>query len=554
MLHRGEILANKYKILELIGKGGMSRVWQAKDTHVNRDWAVKEINKSSKEYQNTVNEQETLREIEVMKKLDHPSLPRIVDIIDTQEFLYIVMDYIQGETLYEIVKTRGVPEQETVVSWMLDICDTLNYLHHLDPPIIYRDMKPSNIILTPDQRIKVIDLGIAREFKAGMQDTQPLGTRGYASPEHYDMHTDARSDVYTVGTTMYHLLTGKDPSQPPYYMKPIREIDPGLSSGLEKIVLKATASDPDDRYQDMGELANALESYRSLEQEHIDYLERQEKRFRQGIIAGSALMLAGLIFIAAGLIITGRTYAGLIGTTPGTAVAAENYTKAIYLEPGREDAYIKLLSEYTGNGELSEKELNDFIAVYEANKAALSRNEKKYSSVNYTIGENILTYYSGPGDTSARAKLLLAEPFFAEVLTGDDVALASSYVSLAEFYRNYIMADSTLVVKGATSENYKQLIESCQRTLDSLQGETFSGRSRMKDITYEFILTIIDTQSHAMHEASIDEKDVAGIVDRITNDPECSEDNLALADEALKSIKRGYSEKNSREVTYDDAS
>ena len=542
MIQRGDILDGKYELLKLIGRGGMSKVWLAMDTHINKQWAVKEIDKTSTEYRKTVDETKTLREIEIMKKLDHPSLPRIVDIIDREDALCIVMDYIEGESLHELLKTRGIPSQETVVSWVLDICDTLAYLHSFDPPIIYRDMKPANVMLTRDQRIKVIDFGIAKDYREGYEDTMPLGTRGYASPEHFSQHTDVRSDVYTVGTTMYQLLTGKDPSQPPYYMKPIREINPDLSSGLEKIILKATEKDPDDRYQNMTELASAVESYKSLEAEHIEYLEKREKGFRVKCVLSAILIVAGIALFTAGLIVAGRTYSELVNTTPGTPGAAEAYEKAISLDPSKAEAYEKLLGEYTGDGEFTDKELTGYMKAFESGKESLSRNKERYSIVNYEIGEAILTYYAGQ-DSSARAKVLQAEPFFAEVSEGEYADLAANYVFLGEFYKDYILADSSLVVKGASKKNLEELLDASESAVKSLQEKSFSGREKMKAIIYEFVLSMLSSESTSMNAAGIDKARLTAAVKSISDDPECSPENLELAKEALKDIDRSYSPK-----------
>jgi len=542
MIQRGDILDGKYELLKLIGRGGMSKVWLAMDTHINKQWAVKEIDKTSNEYRKTVDETRTLREIEIMKKLDHPSLPRIVDIIDRKDALCIVMDYIEGESLHQILKTRGVPSQETVVSWMLDICDTLSYLHSFDPPIIYRDMKPANVMLTRDQRIKVIDFGIAKDYKEGYEDTQPLGTRGYASPEHFSKHTDVRSDVYTVGTTMYQLLTGKDPSQPPYYMKPLREIDPDLSSGLEKIILKATEKDPDARYQTMTELASAIESYKSLEAEHIEHLEKRERGFRLKCILSALMIIAGIALFTSGLVIAGRTYSALVNTTPATPGAAEAYEKAIALDPSKAEAYEKLLAEYTGDGEFSDKELSSFMRSYESGKESLSRNGKRYSELNYEIGEAILTYYAGQ-DSSARAKVLQAEPFFAEVGEGDYAQIAANYVFLGEYYRNYILADSSLVVKGASAKELEELLSACEGAVKSLQENSFSGRAKMKAIIYEFVLNMLGSESSSMKAAGIDKSRLTAAVRSIEEDTECSPENVTLAKDVMKDIERSYSPK-----------
>ena len=553
MIQRGDIIDGKYEILKLTGRGGMSKVWLAMDTHVNKQWAVKEIDKTTREFKDTVDEKQTRREIEIMRRLDHPALPRIVDVIEDEESLCIVMDYIEGETLLQILKTRGTAEQETVVSWMLDVCDAITHLHSFDPPIIYRDMKPSNVMLTRDQRIKIVDFGIAKDYREGLEDTQPLGTKGYASPEHWSKRTDVRSDVYSIGATMYHLLTGKDPSQPPYHMVPIRQINKDLSSGLEKILIKATASDPDERYQSVADLANALESYKALEQDHIDELESKESKLRKGLAAGAILSFFGVILLVVGTILAARSYQGLINTTPGTAQAEENFIKAIELSPGKADAYEKLLAEYTGDGMLTDDELAKFTSAYNGGKERLARNEKDYSDVNYSIGESILTYYAGPGDSSSRARLLQAEPFFSEVTEGDKAKLAENYVVMAEFYKNYILADSTLVVKGATKENLEEMLSACKSAIENLQSETFPGRTKMKSIVFDFVLTMIGTEATDMHNAGISKADIEQLLSEIKNDPEIEPELLQASEETLKAVDRAYLEKNSKEVTYDDA-
>lgn len=553
MIQRGDIIDGKYEILKLTGRGGMSKVWLAMDTHVNKQWAVKEIDKTTREFKDTVDEKQTRREIEIMRRLDHPALPRIVDVIEDEESLCIVMDYIEGETLLQILKTRGTAEQETVVSWMLDVCDAITHLHSFDPPIIYRDMKPSNVMLTRDQRIKIVDFGIAKDYREGLEDTQPLGTKGYASPEHWSKRTDVRSDVYSIGATMYHLLTGKDPSQPPYHMVPIRQINKDLSSGLEKILIKATANDPDERYQSVADLANALESYKALEQDHIDELESKESKLRKGLAAGAILSFLGVILLVVGTILAARSYQGLINTTPGTAQAEENFKKAIELSPGKADAYEKLLAEYTGDGMLTDDELAKFTSAYNGGKERLARNEKDYSDVNYSIGESILTYYAGPGDSSSRARLLQAEPFFSEVTEGDKAKLAENYVVMAEFYKNYILADSTLVVKGATKENLEEMLSACKSAIENLQTDTFPGRTKMKSIVFDFVLTMIGTEAADMHNAGISKADIEQLLSEIKNDPEIEPELLQAAGETLKAVDRAYLEKNSKEVTYDDA-
>lgn len=261
------VIDGKYKILKLIGQGGMSKVYLAMDTRLNKQWAVKEFRKNKNDASNQVALKALLDEANLMKQLDHPTLPRIVDIIETNQTLYIVMDYIEGESLKKVLDEYGAQPQEMVIEWAKQLSDALDYLHTQTPPIIYRDMKPANIILKPDGTIRLIDFGIAREYKEGKWgDTAALGTRGYAAPEQFGGkgQTDARTDVYNLGVTLYHLVTGKDPAEPPYEIYPIRQWDTALSPKLEKIIQKCTKLNPEERYQSCKELKYELESYEKI--------------------------------------------------------------------------------------------------------------------------------------------------------------------------------------------------------------------------------------------------------------------------------------------------
>ena len=202
----------------------------------------------------------------MLKRLSHPNLPSIIDVIEDEETLLIVMDYIEG-ILSKALNEYGAQPQELVVEWAKQLCDVLGYLHTRKPPIIYRDMKPSNIMLKPDGNITLIDFGTAREFKEkNLADTTCLGTVGYAAPEQFggQGQTDARTDIYCLGATLYHLVTGCNPCEPPYEIRLIREINPTLSSGLEKIIHKCTQKNPEERYQSCAELMSCLEHYKEI--------------------------------------------------------------------------------------------------------------------------------------------------------------------------------------------------------------------------------------------------------------------------------------------------
>lgn len=157
MAQIGAVIENKYEILTEIGRGGMSVVYLAMDRRLNKQWAVKEIKKQVNNSYNDIVIQSLITESNLMKKLGHPALPRIVDIIDDGSTIYIVMDYIEGTSLDRVLSERGAIGQDTVIEWAKQLCDALNYLHGRTPPIIYRDMKPANVMLKPEGTLKIID-------------------------------------------------------------------------------------------------------------------------------------------------------------------------------------------------------------------------------------------------------------------------------------------------------------------------------------------------------------------------------------------------------------
>lgn len=282
----GMVLDGKYEILKQIGQGGMSIVYLAIDTRLNKQWAVKEM-KNNKGNDGAFLLKGLHMEANVLKMVDHPALPRIVDIIEYDGTVFVVMDYIEGRTLDEVLQTEGAQQQERVIQWAKELCSALNYLHSMNPPIIYRDMKPSNIMLKPDGNVKLIDFGTAKELDVeNVADTTALGTRGYAAPEQFGdamgrglYKTDARTDIYSLGATLYHMVTGKSPSDPPYIMKPIRFWDSALSSGLEKIIYKCTIQNPNERYQNCTDLLRDLENYEKLDDAYRKECFRKMKSF-----------------------------------------------------------------------------------------------------------------------------------------------------------------------------------------------------------------------------------------------------------------------------------
>lgn len=400
MLEIGSVIDGKYKILNVVGKGGMSVVYLAMNERANKQWAIKEVRKDGMQSFEVV-KQNLVAETDLLKKLNHPHLPSIIDVIDCDDTFLIVMDYIEGNPLSKALETSGAQNQDDVIEWAKQLCDVLGYLHSRKPPIIYRDMKPSNVMLKPDGNVMLIDFGTAREFKySSVADTTCLGTQGYAAPEQFGGHgqTDARTDIYCLGATMYHLVTGHNPATPPYEMYPIRQWNPILSSGLEEIILKCTQRNPEDRYQSCAELLYALDHYKDLDIENKKVQSFKWKTFLASFIM-TIVMFVGTIGFSAGLTIqTSSTYESYIanGDSAVSQDAAEKYyLDAINVDPANPLAYQKLLERCTSDSKLSEDEYNTIKdAIYEHEDELKSKYPSEYAdNVAYKLGQALYFSY-----------------------------------------------------------------------------------------------------------------------------------------------------------------
>lgn len=271
MLSPGTELANRYRMIRLIAQGGMSNIYLCYDMKENRQMVVKEMSAQYGDPQEqALAEKHFNQEADLLRSLRHRNLPKATDKFSQGGKFYFVMEFVEGEDLAKILASSPGPiPEEKVARWAHQIATVLYFLHcHKDPqtqksePIIFRDIKPSNIMLCKDT-VKLIDFGIARHFNPYKKgDTMRIGSPGYAPPEQYSGQTDPRSDIYSLGVTMYHLLTKKDPSatQTPFRLPPIKTINPGVSSKMAYIIDKATQLDPANRYSTALEMKKDLET------------------------------------------------------------------------------------------------------------------------------------------------------------------------------------------------------------------------------------------------------------------------------------------------------
>ena len=268
MLSPGTILQGRYNIQGTLGRGGMGAVYLAQDMRLgNRPVAVKEMipDPSASPVEQAQAQRQFQQEASMLASLDHPNVPRVSDHFTERGKHYLVMDYVDGDTLEEIMsRTPGFLPESQVLNWGSQLCDVLTYLHSRQPPVIFRDLKPVNVMVDSSGTVKLIDFGIARVFKPGKTtDTLKMGTMGYAPPEQYagKGQTDVRSDIYSLGATLHHLLTRRDPTQyPPFTFNtaPPRSLNSAVSPHVEAAILKALAHDHTQRFQTAAEMKRAL--------------------------------------------------------------------------------------------------------------------------------------------------------------------------------------------------------------------------------------------------------------------------------------------------------
>lgn len=241
----------------------MSRVWLGEATEApGRPLAIKEVRQ---EFPTPEERAAALlqfrREARILARLRHPGLPRVLDALATPRGSCLVMTYVPGRTLEALVRTDGPVSERRALSWGIQLCRTLHYLSLQDPPVVFRDLKPANVIVTPSGRAVLVDFGISREFRPGrLADTFLFGTPGFAAPEQYGRgQTDARSDLYALGATLHYCLTGRDPSRSPFHFPEVRALCPRVRRETSAAIMRALEPDPARRYGSAAAMRRALQ-------------------------------------------------------------------------------------------------------------------------------------------------------------------------------------------------------------------------------------------------------------------------------------------------------
>lgn len=262
-LQTGSVLKERYRITGIIGEGAMGTVYQADDIVIpGARWAIKEMRGDDLPPEDLQEMQGRFeRECGLLGDLNHTGLPKIIEHFAQDAGLYYVMEFIEGKSLEDMLSERLKPfNEQDILPWILQLLDILEYLHNHTPPIVYRDLKPSNIIITAGGKAKLIDFGIARVFKPDkLRDTQLMGTPGFSAPEQYGTgQTDARSDIYSLGATLYHLLSGRDPREFSFKFPPLQQFNSSVSPSLSSAIARCLEKEPQNRFKSVSELRDLM--------------------------------------------------------------------------------------------------------------------------------------------------------------------------------------------------------------------------------------------------------------------------------------------------------
>lgn len=520
MTEIGTVIDGKYEVLREIGRGGMSVVYLAMDTHLNKQWAVKEIRKKGGGKNDEIVVNSLLAEANMMKRLDHPALPRIVDIIDNGFTIYVVMDYIEGESLDKILTEYGPQPEDKVVTWAMQIADALAYLHSQRPPIIYRDMKPANVMLKPEGNIKIIDFGIAREYKEQkLADTTVLGTKGYAPPEQYSGQTDARSDIFALGMTMHHLLTGVDPRTGGTYA-PVRMWNPGISEGVEAIIDRCVQPASENRYQTCADLIYDLEHPELITKDFKRKQKRKLGAFLAAAIACVVMAVSGIVCNALAVSSNNSTYDAYVSVMSSTSLEEKvaSYKQAIEIYPYNAQAYIKLLEAYEQEGRFDLEENREFLALYNRYKDGFDMSSPEIARLNYKAGMMYFNYYTENGVDKFATRVNKAYDFFAANYENPQISeefeektLSDCYYQICAFYKRYIL--NTATVEEASRDNYEELLGIMNTAVEAVQDAGAYDQLTL----YNGVFVFLYDQRTNMAMVNVDETMVLELMDLVVD-------------------------------------
>lgn len=553
----GDVIKGKYKILSLIGKGGMSRVFLAMDMELtNKQWAIKEVDRSAVDPTGRPIEQSLANEANLLARLDHPNIVRIVDTVKTDDFIYVVMDHVEGEALDKVVRREGPQREEDVQRWMLQVCDALGYLHRQHPPIIYRDMKPANIMLHPDGYIKLIDFGVSREYKdEARKDTIAFGTTGYAAPEQYGKaQTDARADIYAMGATMWHLLAGEAPPME-FPLPDVRTKNANVSEGFAEVIIpKCCRLERDKRYQTCDELAADLEVYDELTREYREGQVKKVRTFAGTAIAAVLCLILGFVCLGVREGSITQKYDSYLSIADkeresNPADAEQNYLLAIEKRPGEIAPYEGLIESYKveegGTSAFDEKEQKQFNEVYQTNLEELKKNSR-YPDLEYEIGKLYWYFYvssqtdpEADPDGAQTNRIAASVEHFKIAAEGN-----GSYTEQAKVYAGIAQFTADIRKKMQSDDDDDQMYADYWKNLEALAKQVGDDNGDNKEAVrldaYALITDAMETYMNKFESAGVKKADAEGLyttVDRGLTNLQASDENVQRRQDTLTRLE-----------------
>ena len=505
----GDIVEGSWEVIKQIGQGGSATVYLVRDIELNRLLALKEVPvRGTKEGERQA--RAVIAEVNLLKSLSHPSIPRIIKMTKDDHSLLIVMDYIEGYSLRDLIAKTSYIDEKSIVRWGLALCDTLKYLHNRSPKVIYRDLKPHNVMLSNENHLFLMDFGISREIGPDFDYSKEpkLGTKGYAAPEMRTKEAwfDERSDIYALGRTLYFLATRNSPSVEVLQdgrrlpILPIRQYDASRSVGLEKIIEKATAFKPQDRYQSVEEMIYDLKNINKMSE---GYIKKIKKR------ATTIYTLFGTLVLGLALLGTGVLYSQMSTTnsynqalaTGKTSQDIDSLLKASKILPNEVEPYSELVKTYRSSGHFTSEDEFQLLGALQSNIPSLKGKEGA-GDLLYQVGQLYWFYYPQNGQTKSVPWFEQAKEFG---VSDKNQHLLSIYLELGTFKKGILSS----ITDNSDSGMYKKYWSA----LSELESEM--GSDPQLQLTYlQSVFDVIDSYSGGLKSDGLTLEDLTSVFDK----------------------------------------
>jgi serine/threonine-protein kinase len=410
-------------------------------------------------------------------------------------------------------------------------------------------MKPANVMLKPDGNVTLIDFGTAREFKKqNVEDTVCLGTLGYAAPEQFGGHgqTDGRTDIYCLGATLYHLVTGMNPCEPPYEIKPIREINARLSEGLEQIILKCTQKDPERRYQNCAELMYDLQEYNNIDKKHIKIKKKKLAVFSASVGLSAVMAITGFVTQQSGIKLKQETYSSKIESgnqEDNVEKAEEDYLDAIEIDSTKTEAYEQLVTLYQKDEEVTQEEFQKLEAELDVD--SIEKGDS-FGQLCYEMGELYWDYYTYDSTTkmkSTKRWMDLAEEYGNNQFADNEQLKIDAYRVIAQFYIDVLQNDPKDEKKENAGDQWKDYWNNLKSIIQQMQTEVKNaarGRVVLLD-TYKISIQAVTVYGNYIKQ-SVSLEEMTEFIQEIETGLQeldlSGENNIKTRDELLLEVQK----------------